>query len=162
MSNNSNKSSWVSLVPKWTSTVLLSLIIVILIISYFTGRRITIYPDFGFDPNKIEVNNSLKIDSGFVSLNTRDSDWSLDQVPTNQNDWETPRTVRRVVNFGVEFTSVPKLTVSLSQIDSKAPPNQRIGVDYTNLTTEGFTIIYQTWYNSSVTGIRASWVAHGQ
>eukprot|EP01017_Pseudomicrothorax_dubius_P007785 TRINITY_DN1247_c0_g2_i1.p1 TRINITY_DN1247_c0_g2~~TRINITY_DN1247_c0_g2_i1.p1 ORF type:complete len:120 (+),score=21.91 TRINITY_DN1247_c0_g2_i1:44-403(+) len=65
------------------------------------------------------------------------------------------------VVFSTPFTKAPNVIVSLNGLDSSHAHNLRIRVYTKNVTNLGFTAVYETWHDTKIYEVNASWIAIG-
>ncbi len=65
------------------------------------------------------------------------------------------------VVFSKTYTAIPTVLVSLFKLDSSVGSNTRINVVAQNITTTGFICRAETWSNSAVFDVGATWIAFG-
>lgn len=72
-----------------------------------------------------------------------------------------PRERIRQVAFETPFVDAPVVHVSLALWDIGASANVRGDISTRNVTAAGFDLIFNTWGDTRVARIRASWMAIG-
>ena len=72
-----------------------------------------------------------------------------------------PRAVRQPIRFAEPFRAAPLLQVAISMWDIDQQSNQRADIAATEITREGFTLVFKTWGDTRVARIRADWLAIG-
>jgi hypothetical protein len=82
------------------------------------------------------------------------SDWSL-HIGSGE------RTYTTAVQFDSPFQVPPKVLVALRGQDVDGTKNNRITVTATNITVDGFNLVYTTWSDSIIYNIWATWIAIG-
>eukprot|EP01017_Pseudomicrothorax_dubius_P001588 TRINITY_DN0_c557_g1_i2.p1 TRINITY_DN0_c557_g1~~TRINITY_DN0_c557_g1_i2.p1 ORF type:complete len:120 (+),score=32.44 TRINITY_DN0_c557_g1_i2:42-401(+) len=78
--------------------------------------------------------------------------------------FETGHGVRKdehKVVFSTPYPKAPIVIVSLSGLDASHSTNTRIRVYAQDVTNLGFTAVYETWDNTKIFGVSASWIAIG-
>jgi hypothetical protein len=95
----------------------------------------------------------LGLYAGHVSGNYGQSDWTLEDPQVGQ------RTVTRSVTFPQPFPGMPLILVNLTGLDAAAGKNLRVRVYPTDVTPAGFNVNFETWADSIIYGVRASWIA---
>ena len=73
-----------------------------------------------------------------------------------------PRRSTSPVQFSEKFKSPPVVHINLSMWDMDEASNSRMDIKAEGITTEGFNIVFQTWGDSRVARVRASWTAMGE
>lgn len=73
-----------------------------------------------------------------------------------------PRATRKEINFDEEFRSVPIVHISLSMWDMDQKTNFRADISAEDVSTTGFTILFQTWADTRVARVRADWLVIGE
>lgn len=73
-----------------------------------------------------------------------------------------PRDLRKTVEFTEKFHSVPVVHISLSMWDMDQKTNMRAQISAEDVTAEGFTILFQTWGDTRIARVRASWLVIGE
>ncbi len=73
-----------------------------------------------------------------------------------------PRRAARSVRFSEPFRHPPAVHVSLAMWDIHASTNPRMDLTAEEVTTEGFTILLQTWGDTQIARARANWLAIGE
>jgi hypothetical protein len=82
------------------------------------------------------------------------SDWTL-RTGTGE------RTYRTVVTFDSPFQVPPKISLALRGQDVGATTNTRLVLIAENITVDSFDIVYQTWGDTVIYGVWATWTAIG-
>ncbi len=72
-----------------------------------------------------------------------------------------PRKRLKKIKFSEPFLNPPIVQVHLSMFDADSSKNHRFDVGTEAVTREGFTIVFQTWGDSRIARVRASWMAIG-
>ncbi|NDU99927.1 H-type lectin domain-containing protein [Pseudoroseicyclus tamaricis] len=73
-----------------------------------------------------------------------------------------PREVRRAVTFSRPFLGPPSVTVSIALWDFAAGANLRAEIRAAEVTKAGFSIVFNTWGDTKIARIHATWQAIGQ
>jgi hypothetical protein len=71
------------------------------------------------------------------------------------------RTYTTAVRFDKPFQVPPKVSLALSGQDVDATKNNRIQVRATDITVDGFNLVYITWWDSIIYSIWTTWTAIG-
>lgn len=72
------------------------------------------------------------------------------------------RELRKMVKFSEAFAGPPAVQVALSLWDMDQKTNQRGDIAASDVTKDGFTIVFKTWSDTRVARVRASWMAFGE
>ncbi|EFA84072.1 hypothetical protein PPL_03145 [Heterostelium album PN500] len=64
-----------------------------------------------------------------------------------------------VIKFDKPFPRIPEVICALTQIDCAQDKNLRIRVFAKDITKEGFTFVFMTWFDTKLYGLRGSYVA---
>jgi len=99
-----------------------------------------------------EINLAI-IQSGRVARNINHSGWIL-----HQGSGEREYTVD--ITFAKNFEHIPNVVVGLAHTDVANHTNNRLTVYETNVTKNGFQLVFRTWHTTQVTGATAIWIAH--
>ncbi|MEM7531399.1 MAG: H-type lectin domain-containing protein [Chloroflexota bacterium] len=70
------------------------------------------------------------------------------------------RAYTETITFDQPFDREPAVWVSLSRVDIENTANQRIEVYSTNITQDGFDLVFKTWSDTRVAGASAMWIAY--
>ena len=73
-----------------------------------------------------------------------------------------PRKVSRAVEFSEAFSTQPMVHVSLSMWDMDNDSNARADIRAQNVTETGFDLVFQTWSDTRIVRVSASWLAIGE
>ena len=73
-----------------------------------------------------------------------------------------PRKVSRAVEFSEAFSTQPMVHVSLSMWDMDNDSNARADIRAENVTETGFDLVFQTWSDTRIVRVSASWLAIGE
>jgi hypothetical protein len=101
----------------------------------------------------------MAIQSGGVNLGrgyfgTSTSDWNLLATVGGL------RTYTHDISFGTEFGEVPTVIPMLRSFHVQEGEDPRIAVGVQNVAETGFTLIVQTWHDTSVVGVGVNWIAY--
>ncbi|HEX5881783.1 MAG TPA: H-type lectin domain-containing protein [Actinomycetota bacterium] len=99
------------------------------------------------------MESQLMVLMGYVSGNHGQPDWTLDDPQVGQ------RTVIRSVTFPKPFPQVPGVLVNLRGLDAAAGKNLRVRVYAADITPTAFNVKFETWADSIIYEVRASWIA---
>ena len=102
-----------------------------------------------FVPTTLSIQTGTKY-NGYLE----NSNWSL------KNGTGT-RTFRTWVPFNSPFQAPPAVSVALYGQDVEPLKNNRLVLGAENVTTNGFTLVYTTWFDTVVNSAWASWIAIG-
>lgn len=96
------------------------------------------------------------VDTGVVAGSTEDGTgrWTL-------NDGSGERQSRYKVKFLTALPKAPTVAIWLNRIDASLFPTTRLDVRAENVTTDGFDVVFETWADSHVYGLGATWIAVG-
>ncbi|EFA85909.1 discoidin I [Heterostelium album PN500] len=64
-----------------------------------------------------------------------------------------------VIKFNKPFPRVPEVVCALTQIDCAQDKSLRIRVFAKDITKDGFTFVFMTWYDTKLYGLRGSYIA---
>jgi len=73
-----------------------------------------------------------------------------------------PREKRVTVLFQGVFRTPPAVSVTIDMWDMDQQTNVRADISTSNVTSEGFEIVFKTWSDTRIARIRASWMAIGE
>ena len=73
-----------------------------------------------------------------------------------------PRKVSRAVEFSEAFSTQPMVHVSRSMWDMGNDSNARGDIRAENVTETGFDLVFQTWSDTRIARVSASWLAIGE
>ena len=73
-----------------------------------------------------------------------------------------PSKVSRAVEFSEAFSTQPMVHVSLSMRDMGNDSNARGDIRAENVTETGFDLVFQTWSDTRIARVSASWLAIGE
>ena len=71
------------------------------------------------------------------------------------------RKVTKWINFSENFNQAPKVTATLSTLDSDHNRNLRVNCRATNINRNRFLLEISTWANTKLYAARCDWIAHG-
>ena len=71
------------------------------------------------------------------------------------------RSVQKWINFSENFTQSPKITTTLSLLDSDRNRNLRVSCKALNISKNKFLLKISTWAGTKLYAARCSWIAHG-
>lgn len=94
--------------------------------------------------------------SAVASLSSELEGWTL-----LENANERLRKYRCVVEFEQKFVTAPVVHVGIAALDTSNDANLRVRVRAIDVTTQGFVIEAETWFNSKVWAVDVSWLAIG-
>lgn len=101
----------------------------------------------------------LKMCSAILTLDQYEDGWNLTDVqpyPTPE-----PRSFSYVVQFDSPFSYLPLVHVGIAGFDIDNKDSSRLSVRAEEITTNGFTLIIQTWMHTQVYKVEVSWLALG-
>ena len=96
----------------------------------------------------------MRIQTSEFHAGRNDPSWQL-----LEGQGERPFTKR--VDFRDTFTKPPIVVVALSGLDVDEKHNLRIIVDAEKVDKNGFDVVFRTWSNTKVYGVRVRWTAFG-
>ncbi len=116
---------------------------------------------------------ALSVASLVIFLGTTSSNFALeeDQIATgkfnvtknssgfNLHDGEGPREFTMEVKFKKEFTTKPKILLSVTSVDANTKGNVRYKIETSFVSEQGFIIKFSTWDDSKVYGLSGQWMA---
>ena len=73
-----------------------------------------------------------------------------------------PRSKVTHIRFAEPFLTTPVVHVALEMIDMDSGSNQRADISASNVSRDGFDIVFKTWGDSRVARARASWLVLGE
>lgn len=97
-------------------------------------------------PNYFEI--------GSVDANYSMAGWTLN-TGSDEREWRQP------VVFAKTFDATPTVTVGITALDIDQSANSRVIAEAQNITEKGFDLVYKTWSNTVLYGVRSSWLAFG-
>ncbi len=83
---------------------------------------------------------------------------SLEQYSLDSNDGERSMTIE--IKFSRSFEKVPRLFLSISQVDASNKTNLRYNIEAVSVSRDGFTLKVVTWADTKIYSISGSWIAH--
>lgn len=104
---------------------------------------------------------SIMIQSGqYIVGSTGHPDWNLYPPATG-----SPRSSQYRIAFQNPFKSSPHINLGITALDTQNNGgnngvNTRVKVTATKIDNEGFSILFETWSDSSVWGISVDWLAY--
>ena len=69
------------------------------------------------------------------------------------------RTFKKHIDFDKEFESTPNVIVAIEALDTNKDTNLRLFLKKENIDNSGFDLIVGTWDNTSIFGVKISWIA---
>ena len=111
---------------------------------------------------KLKNVTPLRIESGVIDLHHSDSPdlRRTDQCPSERGH------IDKRIEFSTPFKKPPEVVLSLNLldhvIDGGLANNLRIRADVVAIDTHGFDYNLNTWCNTDIWAVRASWIAYGQ
>ena len=66
------------------------------------------------------------------------------------------------VNFSEPFLKPPQVQIGFSMWDISNTSNTRVDISASDITETDFKIVFQTWGDTKVARMRASWMAIGE
>jgi hypothetical protein len=96
----------------------------------------------------------LTLLSAVVPMNASAPGWTL-------SEGDGPRSFATQVTFERSFSAPPIVQVSLTGVDSSKDHNLRVRLSAVDVTALGFTLVVETWFQSQVWAVDASWLAIG-
>ncbi len=102
----------------------------------------------------------LSLLSSVVVLDTSLEGWSLLDPPA-EGPTDGERTFRYRVAFNRSFAAPPVVQVGIVGLDASKDDNLRVRVRATDINETGFTLQAETWHNTRLWSIEASWLAIG-
>jgi hypothetical protein len=101
------------------------------------------------------ITNVVSIQTGEKSNGAwMNSDWGL-HIGIGGRSYTT------AVQFDSPFQEPPKVAVALSGQDVDGEKNNRIRLIATDITVDGFNLVYQTWHDTVVYSVWVTWTAIG-
>ncbi len=95
-----------------------------------------------------------------VDLHQDRSNWQYGFEDFRMNCQGGPQLVKKQITFRTPFLTPPRLHVSLGLIDwCNNGRNLRINTWAESITTTGFTLVAQTWADTSIWGVNVRWLA---
>ena len=94
--------------------------------------------------------------SAVATLNSDLDGWTL----LDESN-ERLRKNQLAIVFERAFVTPPVVQVAISALDASNEANLRVRVRAANVTTRGFVIEVETWFNSKVWAVDVSWLAIG-
>jgi hypothetical protein len=76
-------------------------------------------------------------------------------------DGSGPRTFRYAVAFEHAFSAPPVVHLGVVGVDAGKDDNLRVRVRAEDVTSGGFTIVSETWFNTRLWAVDVSWLAVG-
>ena len=98
----------------------------------------------------------MAMTSAVTRLDTETPGWTL-----HEGGGSEPRTCSLDVTFALPFATPPLIQVSLAGLDADNAASIRIRIQAKKIDSTGFTILVETWSNSRVYAVEASWLAIG-
>lgn len=75
---------------------------------------------------------------------------------------EGARCFRQHVSFESAFARAPLVQVAIVGLDASNQDNLRLKVRAADITAQGFTLEVETWFNTRLWSVDASWLAIGE
>jgi len=94
--------------------------------------------------------------SAVATLNNELEGWTLLDEYNEQL-----RQHQHAIVFERSFVTPPVVQVAITGLDTSNEANLRVRVRAVNVTTHGFAIEVETWFNSKVWAVDVSWLAIG-
>ena len=94
--------------------------------------------------------------SAVATLNNELEGWTLLDESNEQL-----RQYQLAIVFERSFVTPPVIQVAITALDTSNEANLRVRVRAANVTTRGFVIEVETWFNSKVWAVDVSWLAIG-
>jgi hypothetical protein len=95
--------------------------------------------------------------AGTESMGFKSEGWTLDSDPPHDAD----RFHRARVGFARPFRGLPLVHLGISGLDVDNRDAARLTVGATDVTSEGFTIVLSTWFNTRIWRVDVNWLAIG-
>jgi H-type lectin domain len=102
----------------------------------------------------------LNLLSSIVVLDTSLEGWSLLEPPA-EGPADGERTFRYRVAFTRSFQTPPVVQVGIVGLDASKDDNLRVRLRATDINETGFTLQAETWLNTKLWSVEASWLAIG-
>jgi hypothetical protein len=99
----------------------------------------------------------LTILAGRASYNKISGHWTLAGPPSD----ETDRRFVAPILFERPFLTTPVVNLGLCGLDIENGDSARLRVRVEEITTNGFLVVAETWFNTQVHGFDVSWMAVG-
>lgn len=99
----------------------------------------------------------LSILAGRASYNKLSGYWTLAGPPSDELD----RRFVAPILFERPFLTTPVVNLALCGIDISNGDSARLRVRVEEITTSGFLVVAETWFNTEVHGFDVSWMAVG-
>ena len=94
----------------------------------------------------------LTFQKGSISPNYTTEDWNIDKG-------DGPRSCKLFIQFDTPFLSAPTVLVNLTGIDAPTDHNLRVSLKVERVTVSGFLLKVETWQDSHVNAVEATWFA---
>jgi hypothetical protein len=94
-----------------------------------------------------------KMQSGSWSFNQSVEDYTLDK---NSGD----REMILEISFEKSFDKIPKVYLSIAQLDASKETNLRYRIETVSISRDGFTLKVSTWSDSIIFSISGYWFAY--
>ncbi len=101
----------------------------------------------------------LKMCSATVTLDQNLADWQLAQIETNASP--EPRSFEYYIGFENPFSTVPLVQAGIAGFDIDNQDTSRLSLHITEVSSDGFKIVIQTWMHTRVYMVEVSWIALG-
>jgi hypothetical protein len=98
----------------------------------------------------------LSLLSSVVVLDSSLEGWSLLDPGA-----EGERGAKRHISFNQPFSAPPVVQVGIVGLDVSNHDNLRVRVRATDITSDGFTLEAETWWNTKIWSVDVSWLAIG-
>jgi H-type lectin domain len=102
----------------------------------------------------------LSLLAAVVPLNASMEGWTLLE-PLCAPSEEARRSFRFEVSFERSFSSAPVVHVGLVGLDASKEDNLRLALRVEGITSEGFTLVVETWLHTRLWAVDVSWLAIG-
>ena len=104
---------------------------------------------------KEQISNNVKIQSGEYNAGFPSNTSHYMHCQTGQ------RSFKQHIYFSEKYDKIPHVIVSIKGLDTNKDTNIRLKVKTENIDTSGFDLIIATWDNTSIYGVRISWISFG-
>ena len=69
------------------------------------------------------------------------------------------RSFKKHIDFDKDFESTPNVLVAIEALDTNKNTNLRLFLKKENIDNSGFDLIVGTWDDTSIYGVKISWIA---
>ena len=114
--------------------------------------------------NELKEQNKVLKDQISKQVKIQSGEFNAD-FPSNTNHYMHCstgfRSFKKYINFNEKYEKIPKVIVSIKGLDTNKDTNIRLYLKTENIDTSGFDLLVKTWDNTSIYGVKISWISIG-